>query len=98
MAFPEQVSVPAHCSPAGPAQAAASMYVTGLTTQQTLLLFTEMLRLVLVVFATVQVHRPLKEELLLTPLLSLLWFSCVAQTFGGRGRLWDIVLEAGVSL
>lgn len=48
------VSVPARCSPVGPAQAAASMYVTGLPTQQTLLLFAETLRLVLVVFATVR--------------------------------------------
>lgn len=55
-----------------------------LTTQQTLLLFTEMLRLVLVVFATVQEHRPLKEELLLTPLLSL----C-------GSRVWHRHLEAG---
>lgn len=78
------VSVPARCSPVGPAQAAASTYVTGLTTQQTLLLFAETLRLVLVVFATVQVHKPLKEELLLTPLLSL----C-------GSRVWHRHLEDG---
>lgn len=69
VAFPEDVLVP--CSLLLECTRYGFMYVVGLTTQHVLLLFAKMLRLFLVVFATVQVPVPLKEVLLLTLILTL---------------------------